>query len=159
MSDFLETLKVRMADAQRRFNEVNLRFQKTQAEMQAIQQEFVSWQTAVKNETIKEQAELEAQTPDRPPNTSPAATLTVVPSPASEVNKTEMIKNLLQKNPAGLTPAEVWRAVKTTVPERSYVYSVLKRLKDREQVMVKKGKYYFRTLQRNEEGGPTVVVQ
>jgi len=160
MSDFLDTLKVRMLDAQRRFNEVNLRFQRTQAELQAIQLEYTSWQNAVKNESAKEQQELEAQTPGRPPSPTASAHIqTVTPNSISDVNKTDLIRGQLQQHPAGMTPAEVWRAVKAQVPQRSYVYSVLKRLKDREQVTTRRGKYYLRAASKLEEAKQEVVVQ
>ena len=57
-------------------------------------------------------------------------------------NKTQLIRDALALHP-GLTPAQVWGAVKTRITRRTYVYSVLKRLKDRKQIVEGRGKYYL----------------
>jgi hypothetical protein len=158
MSEFLETLKTRMAEAQKRFNESQQKLQVAQLEHQTAAQEFSSWQKAVEVE-----ARREAAIPAGAEGPLPIATrTTVVLEPSTtEPNKTQMIRELLRDHPAGMTPGEVWRAVKNSFPHRAYVYSVLKRLTEREQIIgPRRGKYFFRVPSKPEEGKlqePTIV--
>ncbi len=62
-----------------------------------------------------------------------------------------MIRSVLRQHPNGITPAEIWREVKDNVG-RAYVYSVLKRLKDRKQVTERRGKYFLQIITKPEEG-------
>lgn len=64
----------------------------------------------------------------------------------SEGNKTEAVRSLLRQHPTGMTPAEMWEGLKAQISNRVYLYSVLKRLKDRGQVREKRGKYYYNSV-------------
>lgn len=75
------------------------------------------------------------------------------------VNKTQVVRDVLASHPSGLTPAQVWGAVKGKIGRRTYVYSILKRLKDRKQVVEKRGKYTLPPMPKIEEGSeqPTTL--
>jgi hypothetical protein len=174
MSTFLDTLKDRLAESSKRYQEVSERFkiaqtehqnataklQKTQAEYTTLGQEFGSWQKAVEVETRKEQAAaLTAGIPPSPEaeqKSSPPVSQAAI---APEVNKTDLIREVLQQHPGGMIPADVWKAAKTHIPDRTYVYSVLKRLKDRGEISVKRGKYFFRMTPKPEEAKQQITVQ
>jgi hypothetical protein len=148
MSEFLENLKARHAEAQKRFLAKQAHLNAVNAEYQTVAQEFNAWQTLLTLETRKEQGDNTVNvsatvvvSPQRPslPSSTPSNTGT-----AAEVNKTEIVRDLLRQNSSGLTPTEIWRQVKTQIPHRPYLYSVLKRLKDRGDVTEKRGKYLFK---------------
>src|SRR5947207_10636624 len=113
-ADVLEHMKHRLADAHRRLQEATQRLQQAQQEHQAAAQEFSIWQGALQIEQ-KKQAQAnavpaQAVTANAP---TPAQEQKVVASTeptvsASEINKTEAIRELLAKNSTGMTPAEIW---------------------------------------------------
>jgi hypothetical protein len=168
MSQFLEMLKARLSDAQQRLQVAQVNLSKAQAEHQAVMQEFGSWQNAVSVESRREQQQPIAAPPPAPPATfsaqpvrriigsvttvppqhfapaaTPAAPTMEAPSVSgSEINKADLIRDVLRENPNGITPADLWRKVKDHVG-RPYVYSVLKRLKDRKKVAERRGKYFL----------------
>ncbi len=174
MSQFLDTLKERFADAQRRLQIAQTRLQQIQAEHQAVTQEFVSWQNAINAESRREQLQesqrqLELQRQqfvqqrvqelNRHVEAPPATITTQSPTPAAPANpetpiavqpespadlgsKTDAIREVLRQHPEGITPVDVWKEVKDNVG-RAYVYSVLKRFKDKKQVSVRRGKYFL----------------
>jgi len=77
----------------------------------------------------------------------------------AEGNKTEVVRDFLRQHSTGVTPSEIWKELESQMSGRAYLYSVLKRLKDRGDVREKRGKYYF--IQRPQEltGGRTVQIQ
>jgi len=149
VSTFLETIKLRLVETQRQHQEATVKFQKAQAEFQSIAQKLQSWQIAFQTETLREQAEAaQAQgttlqvTPAKPMQ-NPA--ITTIASAESQiggaVNKTEIIRQQLRQHPAGMTGKELWDAVKVQISYRPYVYSVLKRLRDKDEVILRRKKY------------------
>ncbi|MCU1335335.1 MAG: hypothetical protein JWO19_916 [Bryobacterales bacterium] len=143
---------------------VSAKFQNANAWYQYLTAEVASWQKTIESETRRMEAQAK-QAQQQATQATPAAPATITQTPAAaqprpeatpeathesnasagDINKTELIRELLQQNSNGMTPAEVWRAVKEQIPRRSYVYSVLGRLKDRDQVSVnRRGKYFFR---------------
>jgi hypothetical protein len=158
MSQFLETLKLRLADAHQRLQLAQVNLGRSQQEHAAVMAEFTSWQNAVNVETRKEQltaAQAAATATSTKPNQSapiapqlPAPTSAPAPvsttpdahTNGSDVSKANLIREVLRQHPNGITPADVWKAVRDQVG-RPYVYSVLKRLKDRKQVLLRRGKY------------------
>jgi hypothetical protein len=150
MSDFLETLKQRQADAQRRLATATSNLQKAQQEHQQISQEFASWSNAVAAESRREQDSTRdsGQQLPKPETPKPVVTAsgTVVffedSEPVAEVNKTHLIREVLQQNPSGLRPVSVWQRLQDQVP-RAYVYSVLSRMKQKKQVRESRGKYFL----------------
>lgn len=173
MSEFLDLVRARAADAMKRLHASGLVLQQAQAEHQAAISESQSWQTILQAEERREATkklskaifEELGSTPQQqeshplPSQPSQAA----VPTPASDqdINKSELIRQTLRDNPAGLRPAEVWHKLKEQIPNRSYVYSVLGRLKEREHVSVnKRGKYTLRiTTAKGEEAKESLPLQ
>jgi hypothetical protein len=152
MSQFLEQLKARLADSQQRLQSAQQALVKAQNEHQAVMQEYSSWQNAVSVETRREEAtkHISAVTTVEITPRIISAGLSLPkphvpaqePKAESDVNKTTLIREVLRQNPNGITPANLWRAVKDRIA-RPYVYSVLKRLKDRKQVTERRGKYFL----------------
>ena len=151
MSEFLDTLKVRMADAQKRLQDAQQKLQHAQQEHQQAMQEFSSWQNAVSVETRREQEAIPLLTVSSTrieQMTSEAGhtqTTSQQPDPqvgSPSVNKTQIVREVLQQHPNGATPAQIWQEVKDRGVPRVYVYSVLKRLKDGKQASERRGKYY-----------------
>jgi hypothetical protein len=165
-SALLEELRSRHHDAQVRLQEAQQIFQttqaaqaKAQAEFQKAQQAFVvaqqqfhGWNTAytavMAEETARKQAAGQAQLPL--PNTAqptPIAAPAALPEPVQageQKSKTDVIRDLLRQNPSGMTPTEIWSQVHGQFKYRAYMYSVLKRLTDREELCVRRGKYAIR---------------
>jgi hypothetical protein len=150
VSTFLETIKLRLAEAQRQHQEATAKFQRAQAEFQSIAQKLQSWQIALQTETQREQAEAALANQDTMQQEPPAkhqqnVAVTTIASAESridaDVNKTDLIRQQLRQHPAGMTGKELWDAVKVQISYRPYVYSVLKRLRDKQEVIVRRKKY------------------
>jgi hypothetical protein len=151
MSEFLETLKERHADAQRRLQLSQARLQAFQNEHNVLVQEANGWAHALNAETRREQLEVQRRqsaSPTLTPEILPPATVkentnnhVLMPPPAG-INKTQLIRNVLQQHPSGMKPVAVWLQVRDQV-DRAYVYSVLSRMKEKKQVKESKGKYFL----------------
>jgi hypothetical protein len=76
---------------------------------------------------------------------------------AVEINKTNLIRDAIRQHP-GASPADLWDAVKEQV-SRTYLYSVLKRLKENDEVMVRRKRYYFKELSKPEAKEKLSVVE
>jgi len=174
---FVDELMRRLADAQQRVQLSQNRLQLAQSEHQAVMQELQSLQVLINLERHRPPHGREGrQTPDStppPPEAGRAGTGVateivshrVLPPPnqessvptsnGAEVNKTEIVRDVLRRNPTGITPAQIWMVVRDRV-DRPYVYSVLKRLKDNRQVTERRGKYYL-VVQKAEEGNTSIV--
>lgn len=161
MGQFLDMLKARLTDAHRRLQVTQARLQQAQADHQAVMQETTSLQVLVNVETQREQLELQRRAHQQAQPTPPATVLPAASPPATtqpalpptgpaEVNKAEIIREVLRQHPNGITPGELWEKVQDRV-ERPYVYSVLKRLKDNKQVTERRGKYYLPVSPKAEE--------
>lgn len=151
MSEFLETLKLRHADAQRRLAIATANLQRAQMEHQQVSQEFASWSNAINTETRREQETAQARGPFPlpKPETPKIAVASAAPvmliedsEPIPSVNKTQLIQEVLQQHPNGLRPVTVWQHLQDQVP-RAYVYSVLSRMKQKKQVREIRGKYFL----------------
>lgn len=178
MDNFFDLLKARAPEAEARFAKATealkqgtveyqaatQNFQRLQVEHQAANSELNSLKILINVETQKRAAQQasELASAGMIPGTSPVIPVAPLvgpkeptPTPAttteSDVNKTEIIRDLLRQHANGMTPGDVWRAVKSQIPRRNYVYAVLGRLKDRDQVMVRRGKYYFKILAKPED--------
>jgi hypothetical protein len=166
---------------QNEFHSSQQRFNAAQVEFQTALQEFNAYQTLVATETRKlspnqppspavtvvpsrahvivnnNTHRLPGTLPPAPPNVQ---TLTVAVQPViddnkSDGNKTEAVRMLLRQHPTGMTPGEMWKSLESQLSSRVYLYSVLKRLKDRGDVRTKRGKYYF-TVKMTENENHTV---
>ena len=153
MPIILEELKVRLAAAQARHLAAQQKFQAAQTELNAAAADFNVWNNAVNVEAREEAARAsEAAKNQIPiilePESQPAST---EPAPSSEegeepINKTKLVRDLLLQNHGGMTPAAIWDAFHQQVPgaSRNYLYSVLKRLRDKEEVTQRRGKYILK---------------
>jgi hypothetical protein len=143
MSAFLDTLRERMTEAQRRVGETQKALHLATSAHQTALSEFTSWSTAYEAESRRE-----GISPVSPP--APAVT----PREADvEGNKTELIREIIRQHPTGITPGEIWQRVKNQLPRRNYVYAVLGRLKNSDLVSVRNGKYRFKNATK--DGGET----
>jgi hypothetical protein len=145
MSQLIDHLKEGLAEAIKRHAEVTKRFQAAQAEWQAANAEVNGYQKVIELETRRELEKAAAS-----PHMSEPATKQTEQA-EREVNKTQLVKEALAEHP-GLTPAQLWGALKDQMTRRNYVYSILKRLKDKKQVVEKRGKYYLPAIPKIEEG-------
>lgn len=169
MNDFIETLKVRQQEAQKRLQMAQQRLALAQAENNAATQEYNSWNFALAIEMQKVQREAVAAeaakqvgppAPARGLNNWPVtSTATATPTPAPEINKTGLVRDALRQNPAGMTPNEIWKQLKTQINDHAYIYSVLKRLRDRKEVTKKRGKYCLSHPQPADDAANNGVVQ
>jgi hypothetical protein len=164
MTDFMETLKTRQQDAHKRMAAAQQKLTVAQAEYQTAAQEFNSWNYALATEMRKAQQEAAAaQTaqqkpaigPPAPTATEPTATASPVTN-APEINKTELVRDVLRRSPNGITPSDIWKQLKAQVGDHAYIYSVLKRLKDRDEITRRRGgKYYLKHHPQSVEEGVT----
>ena len=176
VSEFLEIVRARWGDATKRLQSATLRLQQAQAEHQAAAQEAHSWQTILQSEERREAAQrvatanplgteppagntIQQQPSAQTPPTVPLSVVSNAPA-ESDLNKSELIRQALRSHPGGLKPAEVWHKLKDQIPNRSYIYSVLGRLKERDQVLIKRGKYTLRIVTpKGEEGKEHLPIQ
>ena len=128
-------------------------FQKAQQALALAQQQFHGWNTAVSTVAAEIAAQQEAVRTVQPELPIPCAqTLSPAPIHAPDPiealeapNKTDMIRELLSHHPQGMAPTEIWDHVRGQFKHRAYLYSVLKRLTDRDELCVRRGKYAIRT--------------
>jgi hypothetical protein len=155
MSQFLEELKTRHADALKRLQAAQQKMATAQAELQAVSQEYNSLQHLANIEAAK------IQQPAGEPITVNVSSRIAPPAlpHTSETNKTETIRELLRQHPAGMTPTDIWKEVKGQMVHRPYLYSILKRLKDKDEVCVRRGKYIAKMTPKPEEGKGQTMVQ
>ena len=131
--DHLEYLKAGFQDAQKRFQEAQQRMQAMQAEFNLVAQEFNAWQTLLRTE----QAKLNPVGPQQPDNLAQPKTKT-------ENNQTDSVRELLKQRPGGMTPSDIWKEIGSGLSNRAYLYSVLKRLRDKGDAIERRGKYYLK---------------
>lgn len=148
MSELIDRLREGLGEAQKRQAEVAKRLQSVQGEWASACAEVNGYVKVIELETRREMEKAATETPAE--NSSVAQSNESSENDGDTVNKTQVVRDALEAHP-GLTPAQLWGAVKTSIPKRTYVYSVLKRLKDRKQVIEKRGKYYLPPNQKTEE--------
>jgi hypothetical protein len=147
--EFVDELKSRMQDAQRRLTLAQQEMQVAQAKYQSVAQEFGSLQHLLNVEIAAQQKAQETQgyifTVDQAP-TKPQLQAGI-----SSENKTDAVRKLLSQYPTGITPSDLWKQIQTQMKHRAYLYSILKRLRDKEEVMVRRGKYILKIVPKTEE--------
>ena|ERR1700728_1369943 len=160
MSVLLDELKAKIAFAQKRLQEATAKLQAAQQEHHAANQEVGSLTFLITTYAQREQAErasveaaqknlaleVSPQVVVDPPEsrTEPIAGILAPAPEQNETSKTDLVRDQLKSHPNGIRPAQVWLALKNQIPQRSYVYAVLGRLKAREEVAVRRGKYFYR---------------
>jgi hypothetical protein len=155
MSQFLDELKIRMAEALKSLQAAQQKSATAQAELQAVTQEYNSLAHLANVETARNQQS--AGTPITV-NVSSRMGPPALPQ-GSESNKTETIRELLRQHPAGMTPTDIWKEVRDQMAHRPYLYSILKRLKDKDEVCVRRGKYVMKITPKTEDGRGQTMVQ
>jgi hypothetical protein len=178
MAAILDELKLRHAEAQKRLVETTQAFQLAQQAQQAAQMEANVWHGAVQAEMRKVQLLAEAAQknqmalpntkiePDEPV-TAAEKTVELVErlnavrdraglDSQEPVNQTEAVRELLRRHPGGMTPSDIWREVSGQFKYRAYLYSVLKRLRDREEVVMRRKKY---ALKAQQEAPQPIILQ
>jgi len=155
MSTFLETLQSRLAEAEKNLEQAQKRLTLAHAQSAEAVTEVEGWKKAVAAELRREQ---QASGVAPHPQPEPEANATS-PDPNSELNKTQMVREILRQNPTGMTPAAIWGRMKNQIAHRPYLYSILKRLKDKDQVFIRRGKYFYRVSPKTEEGDEHSIVQ
>ncbi len=140
-------------------------FQRAQQALAVAQQQFQGWSTAYNAVMAEETARKHAAEQEQLqlPNTASVPSIAASasePEPiqiAEHKSKTDAIRDLLRQNPHGMTPTEIWSHVQDQFKYRAYLYSVLKRLTDREELCVRRGKYSFRMVaQQAKEEAATI---
>lgn len=163
MSEYLERLKSDLADSQKRLTEVQQKMQSFQNVFQSAHADVQSYLRIIDAVTRRE-AEAEQQANNSGPGiqtglevVSAIASVVVAAGKVLErpeakpedINKTDLIRDAIRQHP-GASPADLWDSVKEQV-SRAYLYSVLKRLKENEEVIVRRKKYYFKAVSKPEE--------
>jgi hypothetical protein len=146
MNEFVEFLKTRTDEAHKRLQAAAAKFQAAQLEHQAAAQEFNGWQSSYQSELRKQQAASGAA-----PAIVQATSHPITPD-KPEINQTDVVRQVIQQHPSGVTPIDVWRAVNSQIKHRPYVYSVLKRLSDKGDVFKRRGKYFPKATSKSEDG-------
>jgi hypothetical protein len=162
--DFLEICKLRVQESQARLLESQKHLQTAQAAYQNAAQEANGWTLAYNSELRRREVEkANALIPsDATIEIDSNGVVRELPeqhSPNNDGNKTEAVRELLRRHPSGMTPAEIWKEVKTQITHRPYLYSILKRLNDRGDIKAKRKKYYFQFPTGPEENKGRIVVQ
>lgn len=161
MATILEELQTRTDESKKRFDEATKTFQVAQQALAMAQHTFNVWNNALQAEMREEQLrqatadEKQLPLPTGKPNEPPAQLLEVTPIESNDIsesmNKTNVVRELLHKHPAGMTAIDIWRQVGSTFKHRPYLYSVLKRLRDRDEVSMRRGKYYLKLATKVDE--------
>jgi hypothetical protein len=160
MNLVLEGLKERREAARLRHAEISSRHQAITALLNSATAEFNVWNAAYSCE-LKEQEkrdQLEAEEKAKQP-TLPGTTITSEPEPDAptpvvcesapeahqeSVNQTAIVRDALRLRPSGMTPADLWKAHKEEISSRPYLYSILKRMRDKDEVALRRGKYVLK---------------
>jgi hypothetical protein len=106
------------------------------------------------------QASVQPPASEKPVEATPAPSHEIIePASSATDNKTELVRELLAQHPEGMTPAEIWHALRNHVA-RAYVYSILKRLKDADEIIYlrRRKKYSLRVVSKSEEVGKEAIV-
>jgi hypothetical protein len=162
MAAILEELKVRLLSTQKRLTDAQQAFTAAQSELQAAQMEFNVWNTAYNLENREETARLASASKNQISMDLPEVQSQEEPHPNVEeqtTNKTELVREILRQHPAGINPADLWREFqgRASGTSRQYLYSVLKRLRDKEYVATRRGKYFLRTKPQEGESEGVVI--
>ncbi len=159
MAKILEEIQTRLAESQKQLAEATQVLAAAQQRHQAASHNFNVWNAAMQLEQREEQlrqaqaTEKQLQLPTTPVKTEPmtasVAAASITTSMLSEhladnseaPNKTEVVRNLLKQHPTGMSAVDIWKEVGAQFEHRPYLYSVLKRLRDRNEIVKRRNKY------------------
>jgi hypothetical protein len=163
MAKIIEELQARVTDAQRQLAESAQVFQVAQQKHQAAQHNFNVWNMALQVEQRDEQLrqakatekQLHFPTANPKAEAMPAATVAAAPEQPPDnpeaLNKTDSVRNLLRQHPTGMSAVDIWKEVGAQFIHRPYLYSVLKRLRDRDEIIKRRNKYCLTAIPKSEE--------
>lgn len=151
MSRIIDDLKALLSEAQGRLQQSQQKLTEAQKEHDAAIKEFSTWQAALELATRKSDDATGIASAPTPMSSMDES------GESSGVSKAELIRNVLRQNPGGITPALIWKAVQDKIRYRPYVYSVLNRLKEKNRVAVRRGKYYLLPNKEQEDRAESVV--
>ena len=168
MTKILEEIQARLVEAQKRLAETSQLFQAAQQAQQLAQHNFNVWNMALQVEQRDEQlrqaqaTEKQLQLPTAGSKAEANATTVAIspvttpdtPEPADNtdaLNKTDIVRSLLRQHPTGMSAVELWKEVKAQFNHRPYLYSVLKRLRDRDEIVRRRNKYCLTSISRSPE--------
>jgi len=173
MSQVLDGLKERLDAAKARLAAAQQQYQLAGVELQSATNECNIWTSAVSLETRTEEKRLsEAKEkqipmnlPELPQQSGEEVTETQSGSfdatqPVSVVNKTQKVRETLRAHASGINPSGLWTELKDHISSRAYLYSILKRLRDNDEVFIRKGKYILKPKAieiKREETGQLVI--
>jgi hypothetical protein len=167
MAKIIEEIQTRLAEAQKQLVDATQVLTMAQQKHQAAQHNFNVWTAAMQIEQREEQlrqADANEKQPELPLSpTKPAAS--IIPSisdhqaDASEtLNKTEIVRTLLKQHPNGMSAVDIWKEVRAQFMHRPYLYSVLKRLRDREEIIKRRNRYFLTVVPKIEGAKDQPVV-
>jgi hypothetical protein len=160
MSNVLDGLKERLETAKSRLALAQQRHQAASAELNAATAEYNVWGAAVSIEANEQERlaadarEKQMPLPEMPIQSRPViarATLTITApivegqgesaSAPNSVNKTDLVRELLGHRRMAMTPDEIWKALEGQIASRAYLYSILKRLRDKDEIRKWRNRY------------------
>ena len=156
MAKIIEEIRARLAEAQKRLTETNQCLQAAQQAQVQAQHNFNVWNMALQVEQRDDQLRQAAATAKELPPSS-AGDVTTTPdgsadAPDSEgMSKTDVVRDLLRRHPDGMTAPDIWKAVSAQFKHRPYLYSILKRLRDRDEVMRRRNRYLLKLATKIED--------
>lgn len=180
---FVEFLKTRQQEAARKLQVAQVQLQQAQLAFNQAQQQATSWTIALQTELQRAQqeaaaaarpveraeptAQSSASADEQPPSPPPLSPPNVKPTSANEaaeqiasapeINKTILVRNVLSQHPDGITPVEIFKELKNQV-SAAYVHSVLHRLKERDEIVKRRGKYSLKQHSQSQSESPNGVV-
>ena len=158
MSQFLEEIKARLEDAQKRFQASATTLQAAQQQHQAISQEVGSLQYLLQVEMRKTQGTEAATANSQQIVRTVTVQATLASADHGEVNKTELVRDALRQHPNGMLAIEIWKTVSGQIKHRPYFYSILKRLRDKGEVLQRRGKYVLKITAKPEESKDQAIM-
>jgi len=171
MTKIIEELQARVADSKLRLDLATKAFQMYQGSFQQAQQDHSIWTNALQAEMRDEQrraalaTEIQLPLPTEQPQPKPErenyanAVLDTVEEMSEQFNKTDAVRDLLRRHPTGMTAVDIWNEVREEFKHRPYLYSVLKRLRDREEIIKRRNKYCLKLIPKAGEAHEQSVIQ
>jgi len=160
MSTILEELKERLEAAKLRTVSTQLKFIAAQADNQAALTDVTVWTNAV-NAEMREQERLAAEADEKQmplpqisiePRPITASAIIPIPQPivddqsgsanaTDSVNQADLVRDLLRERGVRMAPNEIWNALEGKISSRAYLYSILKRMRDKDEITKYRNKY------------------
>jgi hypothetical protein len=158
MTKITDELQTRVAESKERLDKAEKDFKLAQSVFQIATQDHNVWSLALQAELRDEQrknaaaTELQLPLPTAKPQLVAVAIASEQPADNSELpNKTGVVRNLLKQHPTGMSAVDIWREVGAQFVHRPYLYSVLKRLRDRNEIVKRRNKYCLTVVPKSEE--------